>query len=52
MLTKQGETVYVQVAYKLDNQATISREFDVLLGIKDQYPKFVVTMDEFWKENI
>jgi hypothetical protein len=22
------------------------------MNIRDQYPKFVVTMDEFWKETI
>jgi len=49
---KQGAKIYVQVAYKLDNPQTIEREFSVLLSIKDQFPKFVVTMDDFWKESI
>ncbi len=26
--------------------------FSTLSSIKDQYPKFVLTMDEFWKESI
>ncbi|MCO5248794.1 MAG: ATP-binding protein [Chitinophagales bacterium] len=49
---KSGEKIYIQVAYKLDNQETVNREFSTLLSIKDQYPKYVVTMDEFWKDNI
>ena len=32
--------------------STIDREFIPLLEIKDNYPKYVVTMDEFWKDNI
>jgi len=49
---KQGKKIYVQVAYKLDSQNTVEREFSPLLEIKDQFPKFVVTMDDFWKESI
>jgi predicted AAA+ superfamily ATPase len=49
---KQGKKIYVQVAYKLDGKQTVEREFAALLDVKDQYPKFVVTMDEFWKESI
>jgi predicted AAA+ superfamily ATPase len=44
--------IYVQVAYKIENQQTIDREFGNLLSIKDQYPKYVVTMDNFWKDSI
>lgn len=49
---KNGNKMYIQVAYKLENQQTINREFDNLLAINDQYPKYVVTMDEFWKDSI
>jgi uncharacterized protein len=49
---KNGKKIYVQVAYKLENKQTIDREFGNLLQIDDQYPKFVVTMDDFWKEDI
>ena len=41
-----GEKIYVQVAYMLTNQETINREFGNLLEIPDNFPKFVVTMDE------
>lgn len=49
---KKGNKVYIQVAYKLENEQTVDREFGNLLAIKDQYPKYVVTMDEFWKDSI
>jgi hypothetical protein len=49
---KRGERVYVQTAYKLESQQTAEREFGTLQSIKDQYPKFVVTMDDFWKESV
>lgn len=49
---KQGEKIYVQVTYRLDNEQTIEREFGNLLSIDDQYPKYVVSMDEFWQDSI
>ncbi len=49
---KQGEKIYVQVAYKLESEQTVAREFSVLSAINDQYPKYVVTMDDFWKDSI
>ena len=49
---KQGARIYIQVAYKLESQETVNREFSSLLEIRDQYPKFVVTMDEFWQGNV
>lgn len=49
---KTGSKIYIQVAYKLENNEVTAREFGNLLLIKDQYPKYVVTMDEFWKDSI
>ena len=44
----QGDNrIYVQVSYKMDNPETMKREYDSLEQIKDNYPKYVVTMDEF-----
>lgn len=43
--TKGSATLYVQVAYLLASDETISREFGNLMAIKDNYPKYVVTMD-------
>lgn len=48
---KNGEKVYIQVAYMLFDEATIQREFGNLKEIQDHYPKYVVTMDEFPIEN-
>ena len=44
---RQGEKIYIQCAYLLIDDQTIEREFGNLLMIKDNYPKFVVTMDDF-----
>lgn len=49
---KQGEKIYMQVTYKLENKETVDREFSTLLAIKDQYPKYVISMDEFWTESV
>ena len=43
--TRPGETLYVQVAYLLADEATHAREFGNLLAIPDNYPKMVVSMD-------
>ena len=48
MAEKNGERLYVQVAYMLTDQQTIDREFGNLLLIADNYPKYVVTMDEIF----
>ncbi|MDL2243120.1 ATP-binding protein, partial [Bacteroidales bacterium OttesenSCG-928-K03] len=47
---RRGEKIYVQVTYKLENENVIEREFSNLLSIGDNFPKFVVSMDEFWKD--
>jgi len=49
---KQRDKIYLQVAYKLENNQTIEREFSPLLAVQDQYPKYVVSMDDFWKDTI
>jgi predicted AAA+ superfamily ATPase len=49
---KKGARIYIQVAYKLESSETIEREFNPLISIEDHYPKYVVTMDEFFKDNI
>ena len=45
--TKDGQKVYLQVAYLLASDATIEREFGAYKNIKDNYPKYVISMDEF-----
>jgi uncharacterized protein len=41
--TRNGETLYVQVAVELTSPETIAREFGNLLKIRDNYPKIVVS---------
>jgi predicted AAA+ superfamily ATPase len=43
---KNGERLYVQVAYLLADEKVRQREFGNLLAVSDNYPKFVVSMDE------
>lgn len=44
---KNGEKLYIQVALRLDSEKTVEREFGNLLKIEDNYPKIVITEDEF-----
>ncbi|MCD8223684.1 MAG: ATP-binding protein [Clostridiales bacterium] len=43
----RGEKLYVQVAYMLASEETIRREFGAFSGIRDNFPKYVVTLDDF-----
>lgn len=49
---KAEKRIYVQVAFRMESQSTIDREFLPLLEIHDQYPKYVLTMDDIWHDNI
>ncbi len=40
------QVIYFQVAYKLSGPETIKREFGNLQAIRDDYPKYVVTMED------
>ena len=44
---KHKQTVYVQVSYLLESDETIEREFRPFSKIKDHYPKYIITMDQF-----
>ena len=44
---KMGEKIYVQVTRELSQEDTIEREFRPLLLVKDNYPKYVISTDEF-----
>jgi predicted AAA+ superfamily ATPase len=46
-----GEKVYVQVCKEFSSAETMDREFSPLCEIKDHYPKYVVTLDKYWKED-
>lgn len=43
----QGNRLYIQVAYLLASEDTIRREFGVYERVRDNYPKYVLTLDEF-----
>lgn len=46
-VAKRGEeTCYFQVCYKLSSPETIKREFGNLQAIKDDYPKYVISMED------
>jgi predicted AAA+ superfamily ATPase len=42
---KNGKRVYIQVTYLLASQETIAREFAPLKEVRDNYPKYVLSMD-------
>ena len=44
---RQGDKLYVQVTQKIESEKTERREYDRLLGIRDNYPKYVLRTDEF-----
>lgn len=44
---RQNEKLYVQVTYLLASEDAIRREFGAYDNIRDNYPKYVVSMDEF-----
>ena len=50
--TKDNETIYIQVAWTLDSESTVDREFGNLLEIRDNYPKIVISADEQYKNTI
>ena len=43
---KQNKLIYIQVSYLLASEETIEREFKPLKKISDNYPKYVITMDD------
>lgn len=45
--TRQNDRLYVQVAEKIERASTEKREFDRLLDIRDNYPKYVLRADDF-----
>ena len=45
--TRQSEKIYVQVTKEINSEATEKREYERLLDIRDNYPKYVLTSDNF-----
>jgi uncharacterized protein len=48
---KVNERIYIQVSFKLSGVDTIEREFSPLKGIRDNYAKYVVTMEDVWQNS-
>ena len=44
--TRQAEKIYIQVTYAIESTETMQREYDRLMSIKDNYPKYVIRMDD------
>lgn len=42
-----GETAYYQVSYLVGSQQTADREFGAFDGLDDNWPKYVLSLDEF-----
>lgn len=47
---KRNDTHYIQVCYLLASDSTIEREFSSLESVKDNFPKLVLSLDEFPRE--
>ena len=44
---KGNEKIYLQVCYLLASDETVAREFGVYNSVKDNYPKYVLSLDKF-----
>lgn len=45
--SKQGQISYYQVSYLMESKETRDREFSVYSQIKDNFPKYVLSLDSF-----
>jgi len=48
---KNGEKIYIQVCLEFTTDETYKREFSPLKEIRDNYPKYVVSLDNFANRN-
>lgn len=44
---KNNEKIYIQVALRITDDQTKKKEFGNLLEINDNYPKYVITLDDY-----
>jgi predicted AAA+ superfamily ATPase len=49
--TKGDDVVYVQAAYLITEEKTFNREFGNLMSIKDNYPKYVISMTPYMESS-
>lgn len=45
--SKNGKKIYIQVCYLLAGPETVEREFSAFESVKDNFPKYVLSLDEF-----
>ena len=45
------KTIYAQVTVRLDSPSVVEREFSAFDGLRDSFPKYVLSMDREWSEN-
>lgn len=50
--TREKEKIYIQVAYLLSTAATVEREFGVLRAVADNYPKYVLSLDTVFGDDL
>ena len=48
---RQNEKIYIQVTERIHSEMTEKREYERLLEIRDNYPKYVLRTDEFVRGN-
>ena len=49
---KKSEKIYIQVTYKMTEKTTVEREYKPLQKIKDNYPKYIISLDKSWHESM
>ena len=49
---RENRKIYIQVSYLLSSPETIEREFSVLHALKDNYPKYVISMDNIFGKDV
>ena len=45
--TKQSEKIYIQITKEIRSEETEKREYDRLLELNDNHPKYMLSMDDF-----
>lgn len=45
--TRQNDKLYIQITKEIKSEKTEKREYDRLLEINDNYPKYLLTTDDF-----
>ncbi len=50
---KKGTKIYIQVSKTIrESESTLQRDISPFMDIKDQYPKYLITLDTPWGDNI